>query len=99
MGKINAPKPKILTGGEMMSEADRMTRAEIEAKRGIVREENGGIVMTPKQIEKRIAALLEKKIVVRKTIKEAEAKKQKAKVEILNQRLKDIDAKIKELKK
>lgn len=99
MGKINIAKPKVLTGSEMMSEADRMSRAEIESKRGIVRDENGGIVMTAKQIGKRIEALQAKKILTKATIKEAEAKKQPAKVEILKGRLKDIDAKIKELSK
>lgn len=125
MKKINVPKPKILTGAEMLSEADRMSRAEIEAKRGIVRDEKGGIIMTPGQIKGRIAQLEAKKETVKARMRDAKniiaantkkltkaieddngenaldldknIDKQKAKVEILNQRLKDIDAKIKEL--
>lgn len=39
---------------------DPATRAEIEAQRGITRDENGKIVFTPEQIEARIAHFEEK---------------------------------------
>ena len=121
--QINIPKPRILTGEDMLSEADRMKRAEIEIGRGIVRDEKGGIVLTPEQKEARIGALSGKVLTTKQTIedaknliaiaemqKEAEGatketitncdqqiEKQKAKLVILNQRLVDIDAKIKEI--
>lgn len=99
MGKINIAKPKILTGTEMMGEADRMARAEIEAKRGIKRDAGGGIILTDKQKAERIEVLKEKKLIIKQRIKNAEAAKDKNKRSILEQRLIDIDARIKELKK
>lgn len=91
-------KVKVLTGGQMLSEADRMARAEVEFERGIVRDVKGGIVMTSEQVGRRVANLKSKKVLTKARLKEAEEKNQTNKVEILKQRLVDIDAKIKELK-
>lgn len=70
---MNIPKPKVLIGEQMLSEADRMARAEIEAERGIVRDEKGGIVRTPEQVERRIAELEAKITLTKATAKEAKA--------------------------
>ena len=99
-------------------------RAEIEAERGIVRDEKGGIVLTAKQKKQRKETLEQKRETIFATLKDAEnlisyaninlnnkelskddyilhnnqVIKQTEKVEILKQRLKDLDAKLEELK-
>lgn len=63
-----------------VSRNDPSTRAEIEARRGITRDENGKIVFTPEQIEARIAMFEEKieTFAIRTKNAKAEIKKLKA---------------------
>lgn len=92
--KFQIFSPTILTGEEMMNEAGRVLRAEVESKRGIIRDRDGKIIRTEEWLRKRIKFLEEKKKIIEERLKIAKEDKRSD----LQKRLQLIEAELKEIK-
>jgi len=92
-GELKVPQPTVLTGEEAIEEASRVIRAENETKRGIKRDRKGRIIRDKKWKKERVEYLKNKKQVIKARIEVAEGEKKKD----LENRLKTIEAEIKQL--